>query len=161
MKDMQEYRMEIRKTLLQIAVWGMLLVVNTYFAGFKECVLGIILGVIASMVYFALLSYRIHKSADMPVEKAILYMRIGWLNRLVFIGLVLFISAKVPEFDFWATVVGLFSLHVVMFFKAVALILKGFKNPATTGTTGSSLQGSWHKNLEERRREDGTRWWRT
>jgi len=158
MKDMQEYSIEIKKTLLQITAWGILLGANVYFAGYKELLVGLLLGIAASMVYFLLLSYRIHKSADMPIEKAVLYMRIGWLNRLVFIILMLFLSAKIPGINFWSVVIGLFSLHMVMLFKSVVLILKGLVNPAKNGSTGTCLQGSWHKNLKERRREDGTQW---
>lgn len=121
---MQEYIVEVKKTLLQIVAWGFVVCVAAYFSNGGWRIPGLLLGMMTSIVYFLLMCYRIRKSADMSVPKAISYMRLGWLLRLSFIGLMLVLSIKIPLFDFISAVIGLFSLQVVMIGNAGLLIIK-------------------------------------
>ncbi|WP_378951077.1 ATP synthase subunit I [Pelosinus sp. sgz500959] len=123
---MQEYVIEIKRTLLHILLWGALICSGAYFLNQDWRIPGLIMGIMTSMIYFLLMCYRINKSATMSVPKAISYMRIGWLMRLAFVVLMLFLSIKIPSLDFLSAVIGLFSLQVVGILNASLLIIKSF-----------------------------------
>lgn len=125
---MQEYVAEIKRTLLQIFLWGILICSVAYFFNQGWRVPGLIMGISTSVVYFLLMCYRVSKSADMSVVKAISYMRMGWLLRLAFIAIMLVLSIKIPSLDFLSSVIGLFSLQVVLVFNAGIMIIKSFFN---------------------------------
>lgn len=127
---MQEYIVEVKRTLLQIIAWGALLCGIAYFTGFGWRIPGLILGMITSMIYFLLMCYRIGKSAEMSVPKAISYMRLGWLLRLSFVAIMLVLSIKIPLFDFLSAVIGLFSLQAVIIGNAGLIIMKSFFTPS-------------------------------
>lgn len=84
------------------------------------------MGIMTSVIYFLLMCYRVSKSANMSVAKAISYMRIGWLMRLTFVAIMLLLSIKIPSLDFLSSVIGLFSLQVVLIFNAGIIIIKSF-----------------------------------
>jgi hypothetical protein len=123
---MQEYVIEIKKTVLHMFVWGISICVIAYFIGLTERLAGLSIGIFTSVVYFLLMCYRVRKSADMPVHKALLYMRVGWLMRLSFIVLMLLLSVKIPGIDFWSAVFGLFTLQIVMFLQAAVMVTRSF-----------------------------------
>ncbi|AJQ25918.1 ATP synthase subunit I [Pelosinus fermentans] len=123
---MQEYVVEIKKTIMQMLVWGSLICAAAYFTGHSEKISGLIIGIFTSAIYFLLMGYRIKKSAEMPVNQALLYTKIGWLIRLSFIVAMLLLSIKLPGIDFWSAVFGLFSLQIVLFLQAVVLVTKSF-----------------------------------
>ncbi|MCC5464228.1 ATP synthase subunit I [Pelosinus baikalensis] len=123
---MQEYVVEIKKTIMQMLVWGSLICAAAYFTGHSEKIAGLIIGIFTSAIYFLLMGYRIKKSAEMPVNQALLYTKIGWLIRLSFIVAMLLLSIKLPGIDFWSAVFGLFSLQIVLFLQAVVLVTKRF-----------------------------------
>jgi len=126
MRYMQEYVSEIKKTLLQITVWGVLICGIAYFSGLSWRIPGLMLGVMTSMIYFLLLCYRVRNSATMSVPKAISYMRLGWLMRLSFILLMLLLSIKIQFFDFVSAIIGLFSLQIIMIANASLFVVKSF-----------------------------------
>jgi hypothetical protein len=123
---MQEYVIEIRKTVLHMFVWGISICAVAYFMGLSERLAGLSIGIFTSIVYFLLMCYRIQKSADMPIHRALLYMRVGWLMRLLFIVVMLLLSVKIPGIDFWSAVLGLFTLQIVMFLQAAVIVTKSF-----------------------------------
>jgi hypothetical protein len=123
---MQDYVIEIKRTLLQMTAWGIVVCCSTYFIGDGWRIPGLILGIITSMIYFLLMCYRVNQSANMPVHKALLYMRVGWLIRLGFVVLMLVLSVKIPAIDFWSAVAGLFTLQVIMFLNSIAIVSKSF-----------------------------------
>ena len=123
---MQEYVVEIKKTILQMMVWGICTCVAAYIAGLSGKIPGLAIGIFTSMIYFLLMCYRVNKSADMPVNRALLYMKVGWLMRLSFIVIMLLLSVKIPGIDFWSAVFGLFTLQIILFLQAVVLVTKSF-----------------------------------
>ena len=127
---MQEYIVEVKRTLLQIIAWGIFVCASAYFTGSGWRIPGLILGMLTSMIYFLLMCYRVKKSADMSVPKAISYMRLGWLLRLSFVAIMLVLSIKIPIFDFLSAVIGLFSLQVVIIGNAGIIIMKSFFGPS-------------------------------
>ena len=129
MRQMQEYIVEVKRTLLQMMALGIVLCGSAYLSDGGWRIPGLILGVITSMIYFLLMCYRVKKSADMSVPKAISYMRLGWLLRLSFVAIMLVLSIKIPVFDFLSAVIGLFSLQMVMVGYAGVIIMKSFFGP--------------------------------
>ena len=123
---MQEYVVEIKKTILQMMVWGICICIVAYLAGHSGKIPGLVIGMFTSIIYFLLMCYRVNKSADMPVNRALLYMKVGWLIRLSFIVIMLLLSVKIPGIDFWSAVFGLFTLQIILFLQAVILVTKSF-----------------------------------
>ncbi len=125
---MQDYVIEVKRTVLQMIVWGLFVGVSAYAAGLDNVVPGLALGIATSMIYFLLMCYRVKKSAEMPLHKAIAYMRSGWLVRLAFVVLMLVLAVGISNINFGAAIVGLFSLHIVILFNAVVLVVQGVFN---------------------------------
>jgi len=116
---MQDYTLEIKRTLCQLAAWALLAVTGAWLAGYVHWIPGLLTGVIAGALYFLQMAYRVRKSADMPIPKAVNYMRVGWLLRLGFILLILILSVHTTVIHFWAAVAGLFSLQMIIVLNAV------------------------------------------
>lgn len=133
---MQEYFIEVRRTLVRLVLWGIAASLAMCAAGYGGFVPGFAVGVTASIVYYILMCYRVRKCAELPVPKAVAYMRAGWLVRLCFIVLVLALSVRLPGVNFWASVAGLFSLHAVMVINAAVLIIKGVLKMAESKQSG-------------------------
>lgn len=123
---MQEFFFEVRHTLTQMLLWGVSVLAGMYISETIFLMSGFILGLLTSIIYYLLTCYRIKKSIELPLEKAVPYMRIGWAMRLTFLVLMLGLSVHMPQFSFWGAVAGMFSLHVVMLFNAVLVIIKSF-----------------------------------
>jgi hypothetical protein len=124
---MREYRVEIKRTVLQIAIWSATVSTSAWISGKEAVIPGFLVGVLTSTVYFLLMCYRIRRSADMPIKQAISYMRTGWGIRFAFIVMMLYLSANVPWIDFWAAVLGLFSLYVVLIINVATDLVKNGK----------------------------------
>ena len=123
---MQEYVVEVRRTLMHMVFWGVLVSVGAYLSGFIFVLPSLLMGIATSIIYFLLMCYRVKKSVVMPPHEAVAYMRVGWLVRLVLVILMLILSTRISNMNLWAAVVGLFSLHIVLFFNAVVLVIQEF-----------------------------------
>jgi len=124
---MQDYTLEIKRTLCQLAVWALIAAIGAWAAGHAHWIPGLLTGVGASALYYLQMAYRVRKTADMPISKAVNYMRVGWLLRLGFLLLILILSVHTTVIHFWAAVTGLFSLQMIMVLNAVALAWKTHK----------------------------------
>lgn len=122
---MQEFFIEIKRTLVQMSLWGAFVLCCMYLSQSAFLMSGFVLGFLTSLIYYLLTCYRIKKCIDLPLAKAVAYMRIGWAMRLVFVVLMLGLSIHTPQLNFWGAVAGMFSLHAVMLFNAVFIIVKG------------------------------------
>jgi hypothetical protein len=108
--------------------WAGFVVLSAYFTGHLAIVPGFLFGFGASVVYFALMFSRVKKCADMPTERAIAYMRFGWVIRLVFVLAVLSIALKIPGIEFLAAVAGLLSLKIVIVAEAFIIVTQGLSS---------------------------------
>ena len=122
----QDFAVEIKRTLLQMVGWGVFTIISAGLMGFDFLILGLVVGNVASIIYFLLMGYRVKRAAQLPPEKAIASMRAGWLVRLAFIVLVLVLSLHLPQISFGAAAVGLFSLQFVIFFNAVYFVGRNY-----------------------------------
>jgi hypothetical protein len=113
-----------QKLLLQLTAWTAVIAAVLYFAGHGDKIAGFLIGVAISAVYGLLVCYRVRRSASLPPQKAVAYMRTGWLIRLTFIVLALAWSLKVPSLHFGAVVAGLLSLQIVIFLNGFFLVIR-------------------------------------
>lgn len=125
---MQEYIIQVRRTLLQMGLLVVLLAVGAVGTGHTLVVPGLLLGTLGSSVYFLLMCFRVKRSATLSPEAAVVYMRSGWFIRLFFIVLILILSLHISQINFIAAVVGLFSLHLVLVLNAILVITKSLFN---------------------------------
>lgn len=123
---MQEFVAEIKKTAAGMCALLLVMAGCAWLLGHVDYIPGLLLGNATSILYYLFICHRVKKSAGLTVPKAIAYMRTGWLVRLSFVVLMLVLSLKIPMIHFGAAVAGLFSLQIVLFFKAVLLISKNF-----------------------------------
>lgn len=123
---MQEFTIQVKQTLIQMAVLLAVLSGAFCLSGHLAAIPGLLLGGVASVVYFLLMGYRVRRSAAMTPEKAVAYMRMGWLVRLSFVVLILVLSLKIPQINFAAAVLGLFLLQIVAILNAVLIVARSY-----------------------------------
>lgn len=123
---MQEFFSEVKRMLWLMLLWAVAVLTGMYLSKTIFLMSGFLLGFFTIVIYYLLTCYRIKKTIELPLEKAVSYMRAGWAMRLVFLVLMLAVSVHMPNFSFWGAVAGMFSMHIVMFFNAVFFIIKGF-----------------------------------
>lgn len=119
------YVVQVRRTLLQLLALGLFMTLSALAADQTLVIPGLLIGWTSSVIYFLLMCRRVKQSAELPPGQALASMRAGWLIRLGFIIAILVLSVRVPGIDFWAAVVGLFSLHIVLLINAVYIVVCG------------------------------------
>jgi len=119
-----EYILQIRRTLLQILLLVVIEAGIAFGAGWGTTVPSLLLGSLANVIYYLLMCYRVKRCSVLSAEKAVSYMQAGWMLRLGFIVLILVLSTSFTQVNFLMTVVGLFSLQLVLFFNAVVIVTK-------------------------------------
>ncbi|HWR44372.1 ATP synthase subunit I [Sporomusa sp.] len=119
------FAVQMRRTLAHLAVWGLFITFGALVSGKVFIIPGLLTGWLGSVIYFLLMCRRVKKSAELPHAQAIASMRAGWLIRFSFAISMLVLSVHVPWIDFWAAVVGLFSLHIVLMVNAVITVISG------------------------------------
>ncbi|WP_371372253.1 ATP synthase subunit I [Sporomusa aerivorans] len=121
----EDYSGQVRRTLLHLLAWGLFITLSALLSSKISLLPGLVIGWTSSVIYFLLMCRRVKKSVELPPEKALASMRAGWLLRFVFMISMLILSSNVPGIDFWAAVVGLFSLHIVLMVNAVCIVVLG------------------------------------
>lgn len=126
-KDTLQLVRNIKRMLVYMAALIIFGFGAAYTAGYAKTAWGLLVGLLTGGLYFLLMSYRIYKSAKLPKNKAIAYMRTGWWVRLSFIVLALVFSVHFAQINFWGVVAGLLSLHVVIVINALVVALGDYK----------------------------------
>lgn len=121
---MEEFAIEVRRTLRYMALLTAVEAIGAGLAGRAAAVAGLLLGAAGSAAYFLLMSYRVRRAAEMPPAKAVAYTRAGWLLRLSFIVLILILALNIRQVSFPAALLGLFSLQIVLIGNAVATVAR-------------------------------------
>lgn len=119
------YLAQVRQTLIHLAAWGLFVTLGALLSNRAFIIPGLLTGWVASVLYFLLMCRRVKKSAELSPGQAVASMRVGWLIRFSFLISILVLSVHVPGIDFWAAVVGLFSLHIVLMVNAVVIVVAG------------------------------------
>lgn len=125
MQSNDNYTGQVRQFLLYLLAWGIFITLATLLSGNVDIIPGLLTGWTSSLFYFLLMCRRIKKSAELPAGQAVASMRTGWLLRYGFMISILVLSVQVPGINFWAAVVGLFSLHIVLVLHAVCIVVSG------------------------------------
>jgi ATP synthase I chain. len=119
-----EYSARIKLTLLQMALLAAALTPAAYALGRESAVAGLLLGAAASFIYLLLLGNRVRHSSTLPPAKAVASMRAGWFVRLGFVALIVILALRLNHISFFAAVVGLFLLQIVLLLNAAGLVVR-------------------------------------
>jgi len=129
---LEEYFAQVRRTFTYLLIWGILVVLNAYASGNAHIVPSFLYGLVASFIYFFLLTSRLEKSSKMaePIE-AVAHIQKGSSIRFLFVVVVLVVAAKIPQLEFLAVTIGVFSWKVVVMlqtvFSLIPMIISGYK----------------------------------
>lgn len=114
---------QVRQTLVHLLALGLFLTISAFVSSKVYLLPGLLIGWTSSVIYFLLMCRRVKRSAELPPDKALASMRAGWVLRFGFMIAMLVVSVHMPGVDFWAAVVGLFSLHIVLLLNAVCFVV--------------------------------------
>ncbi|QDR82116.1 ATP synthase subunit I [Sporomusa termitida] len=120
-----DFAVQMRRTLAHLGAWVFFITCSAFITDKIFVIPGLLTGWSGSVIYFLLMCRRVKKSAELPPGKAVASMWAGWLIRFSFAISILVLSIYVPGIDFWAAVVGLFSLHIVLMVNAVITVITG------------------------------------
>lgn len=132
MKEKQEYLIEIRRTLLPYILLCLASCVGAYLGGKLQVMLGLFEGMVVGVVYFLMMSSRVQKSLELPMQKAVWYMRIGWFIRVAFVLMVFIATLRYSQVDFPALLAGFFLLHFAILVRPLLMVLR-LKSNASKG----------------------------
>lgn len=124
MKEKQEYLIEIRRTLLPYILLCLASCIGAYLGGKPQVMLGLFVGMVVGVVYFLMMSSRVQKSLELPVHKAVWYMRSGWVIRVAFILMVFIATLHYSQLNFPAVLAGFFLLHFAILFHPLVMVLR-------------------------------------
>lgn len=121
---MNEYFVYIAKTIKQVFLFCIVVLSLFILIGKINYLIGYLFGTVVSIFYFLFLSYRVKQSANLPVDKAVNYMQIGWLIRLGFLTLILIIFTKIKIINFLSVVIGIFTIQFLFIINSFIIIFK-------------------------------------
>ena len=121
----KQYLDQVKRTVIMLLIFAAVVLVTISFLQFdKTIVYGFLWGFLASLIYYIFITIRVKKCADMEPLVAQRYMGVGAILRFFFLSLMLILAIKIPQTNFLATVVGLFSFHVVMILDVLIVVFK-------------------------------------
>lgn len=82
--------------------------------GYKPICRGVVLGAIFSTINFVLMAYSFHSKISPDRKKASLAALYNIFFRYFFMAIPIFIAIKSPRFDLLSTILGLFTVQVVI-----------------------------------------------
>jgi uncharacterized membrane protein len=108
------------KCILTQTVIGLLLCcLGAYVLGKAYLVMPIIAGCIVGGACWVIIAYRITKSADLNGDEAKKSMQFGWVIRLFLILGTLIMAIRISVEMYWAVVMGLFLISIIMMVNAI------------------------------------------
>ena len=120
---MTSLKFEVRQILKRMSLGMLLICIGAYILGRGSALSGLALGFTTGLIYFLFLYYQIEKIAGLPKEKAIGYMRWGWIIRFaVLISMLILIGSS--KINISAAIIGFFSFPVALFIMALALVVQ-------------------------------------
>lgn len=88
---------------------------------------GLAVGAVVGIINAFLTYNRMKRIADMPIEKAIAFMRMGFFMRLLLIMAVLYLSLKVEGLDIYGVAFGVFIAPMVTVVDFNISLIKDYK----------------------------------
>lgn len=110
---MKEFRQEIKGTLAGVVFYWILGSVSFYLAGLTSWLAGFGLGCACGAVHYILIALRLARVTEVSAEKAMMFMRVGFILRFVFVLLVLVFAAQASRVFFASCAVGILGLYAV------------------------------------------------
>lgn len=110
---MREFRQEIRGTLIGVALYWVIGSAMFYSVGLSSWLAGFALGCASGAVHYILLAMRLSRVTEMSAEKAMVFMRVGFILRFAFVALVLVFAMQVSRVFFTSCAVGVIGLYAV------------------------------------------------
>lgn len=104
--------MQLRRTILfsgSIA-FGLALTIMYQPHPFRN---GLLLGIIVGIVYTYLLFNRLIRTTHMPANKAVAFMRVGYVMRLILVMAVMYLTISTPLLDIYGVAFGLFIAPII------------------------------------------------
>ena len=117
---MREFRQEVRGTLIGVALYWLVGSGIFYMIGLTAWPAGFALGCASGAVHYILLAMRLSRAAEMSAKKAMMFMRVGFILRFVFVALVLVFASQVSRVFFASCAVGVIGLYAVQTTRALA-----------------------------------------
>ncbi|MDF2564323.1 MAG: hypothetical protein K0Q53_718 [Massilibacillus sp.] len=105
----------LTQTVISLLLCGL----GAYVLGKAYLVMPIIAGCIVGGACWFIIAYRITKSADLSGDEAKKSMQFGWVIRLFLILGTLIMAIRISVEMFWAVVIGLFLISVIMMVNAI------------------------------------------
>lgn len=112
---MDVFTLYVKKTVIRLAVGTVLGAVAAWAVGANEYISGWLIGSLVNLLYFVMLSSRLAKSARMPAEQALVFIRGGVVVRLLLIMLVLIVVLQFPQIRISSFVTGVMMYRVLIF----------------------------------------------
>lgn len=109
----------IKCILTQTAISLLLCSIGAYTLGKAYLVMPIIAGCIVGGTCWFIVAYRMTKSAGLTVDEAKKSMQFGFVIRWFLILGILIMAIRITEEIFWAVVIGLFLISVIMMVNAI------------------------------------------
>lgn len=116
---MREFRQEIAGTLAGVTLYWLIGSTIFYSAGLSAWLAGFALGCASGAVHYILLAMRLSRVTEMSAEKAMMFMRVGFIMRFAFVALVLIFAAQVSRIFFASCAVGVIGLYAVQTTRAL------------------------------------------
>ena len=117
---MREFRQEVRGTLIGVALYWLVGSGLFCLVGASSWLAGFALGCASGAVHYILLAMRLSRAAEMSAKKAMMFMRVGFILRFVFVALVLVFASQVSRIFFASCAVGVIGLYAVQTTRALA-----------------------------------------
>lgn len=116
---MKEFRQEVRGTLCGMLVFCLAGSILFYLAGLSAWLGGFAVGCASGAVHYILLAVRLRRAAEVSAEQAMMFMRVGFILRFIFVALVLVLAAQVSRIFFASCAVGVIGLYAVQTMRAL------------------------------------------
>lgn len=105
---MEELGFGYKRTLVTMSVCGLFLCATALLCQHANIVPALLIGLIISVLYYALLEYQLKRVADMPQEQAISYLKKGSFSRFSLVVIGILFMYREPGLNIIAFLTGLF-----------------------------------------------------
>ncbi len=124
---MREFKREITGTLIGVALYWFIGSGIFYSMGLEPWLTGFALGCASGAVHYILLAMRLRRVMELGAEKAMMFMRVGFILRFAFVVLVLVFAAQVSRVFFASCAVGVIGLYAVHTTRALVAGVRSLK----------------------------------
>lgn len=122
---MDEYGFGLVHNLLLMVACGSIVCIFAVLLGYSYTLSSLIMGIVTGIIYMLLLHQQVDKGGKMSPERAIEYMKGGWVQRFCLVLSVVMIAIKLHQ-KVLPLLLGFFVYRIVIFINTVALTIREF-----------------------------------